>query len=490
MKRQAIKSSIASYIGVGIAYITLLVLYPKYLEEEEIGLIRVLVDAGVFFAALASFAFPSILNRYFPIFRQRGQFGLVKGLTITWPVFGFLAFLAVFLTFKDSILSIFEERSPQVLRYYDVGLAIGFFLVIFNAFSALARIYRRIVIPNFLREVGLRLGTLTLLTLLIEGTIAFDDFLNLTPWLYAIAAIITIIYSLLLSKKDPTSFSFSKMDGSFWRDLFTYTGTMALLSMSARLLGTIDSFMISSMLGLGKAGIYGIAFYIGMIIELPKRSVSQISGPYISDAWAMNDVDTLRNIYKETALNQFVIGGLIFTCVWANIDSLFELVPNGEIYAQGKYVVLFIGLAKLFDMSMGVNFEIITNSRYYRFNVYSIIVLIFFLIFLNYAFIPRLGITGAALASLLSLIIFNGLAIGFLSRRIHGLPFSKPWFIHLLIVIFLSTVLYFLNLDLPPILSILIKSFSVGLIYLISIRYLGISPSLNEVLGKLISRFH
>ncbi|MDX5427987.1 MAG: oligosaccharide flippase family protein [Bacteroidota bacterium] len=490
VKRQAIKSSIASYLGVGIAYITLLILYPKYLDEEEIGLVRVLTDAGVFFGALAGFALPAVMNRYFPIFRQRGHFGLVKGLAFVWPILGYLLFLAIFLVFKDPILSVFEERSPQILEYYPVGLGIGFFLLFFNSFTSLSRIYRRIVIPNALREVGLRLMTLVLLLFLIDQTIDFDQFITLTPWLYALAALLTIGYTLFLSRKDPVAFNFSAMGSGFWKDLFTYSGTMVLLSMSARLMGTIDSFMISSMLGLGKAGIYGIAFYIGLIIELPKRSVSQISGPFISDAWALNDLDSLKRIYKETALNQFVVGGLIFSCVWVNIDSLFELVPNGEIYSEGKYVVLFIALAKLFDMAMGVNFEIITNSRYYRFNVYSIVILIFFLVFLNYLFIPMFGISGAALASLLSLLIFNLLVAGFLYLRIGALPFSKPWFLHAGMVLVVSIALYMTDLGFDPIIAIILKSTIIGLIYLISIRYLGISPSLNEVLGKLISRFH
>jgi len=57
---------------------------------------------------------------------------------------------------------------------------------------------------------------------------------------------------------------------------------------------------------------------------------------------------------------------MLFLGIWCNIDSIFELIPNGEIYSPGKWVVFYIGLSKLFDMATGVNQEIVGTSKYYK----------------------------------------------------------------------------------------------------------------------------
>src|SRR5947207_3374598 len=47
VQRQSIKSSIATYIGVAIGYLNFVILYPRFLSTDQVGLIRVLVSVTV-----------------------------------------------------------------------------------------------------------------------------------------------------------------------------------------------------------------------------------------------------------------------------------------------------------------------------------------------------------------------------------------------------------------------------------------------------------
>ena len=38
-------------------------------------------------------------------------------------------------------------------------------------------------------------------------------------------------------------------------------------------------------------------------------------------------------------------GTLLFLLVWVNIDNIFDIIPHGEIYEAGKWVVFFIALS-------------------------------------------------------------------------------------------------------------------------------------------------
>ena len=78
-------------------------------------------------------------------------------------------------------------------------------------------------------------------------------------------------------------------------------------------------------------------------------------------------------------------------------------MPKGEVYKVGKFVVLFVMLGKLIDMASGANGEIIGLSKYYKFNMYCILFLAVLTVVGNYFLIPALGVTGAALATAISL---------------------------------------------------------------------------------------
>ena len=117
----------------------------------------------------------------------------------------------------------------------------------------------------------------------------------------------------------------------------------------------------------------------------------------------------IKNIYEKSSLNQLLLGGFIFLIIWLNIDEGLALLP--EKFQGGKYVVLYIGLSKLFSVATGVNGQIIVNSKYYRFDLYSNFILLIITIFTNYIFIPEssplseysiVGINGAAFATALS----------------------------------------------------------------------------------------
>jgi O-antigen/teichoic acid export membrane protein len=214
-------------------------------------------------------------------------------------------------------------------------------------------------------------------------------------------------------------------------------GAFILLGGAGSLIITkIDTLMLGSMAGTREVAIYTIAFFIGTIIEIPRRAIAQISTPVISQAWAQHNIEKIEEIYHKSAINQLIIGSFFLLGIWCNVDAIFNLVPNGEIYRPGKYVVLFIGLARLFDMATGVNGEIILQSRYYRFNLISVAILAILLVVTNWIFIPLYGINGAAFGTALSVLLYNILKYLFLWIKFRIQPFSIKTIIVLLIAVF------------------------------------------------------
>ena len=106
------------------------------------------------------------------------------------------------------------------------------------------------------------------------------------------------------------------------------------------------------------------------------------------------------------------------------IATAAAIGPNGEIYAPGKWVVFYIGLSKLFDMATGVNQEIVGTSKYYKIDLLFYIFLAVIAVITNLIFIPKFGITGAAMASAISIFLFNTIRFFFLLYVFRIQPFS------------------------------------------------------------------
>ena len=158
-----------------------------------------------------------------------------------------------------------------------------------------------------------------------------------------------------------------------------------------------------------------------------------------------------------------MIGLLLFIGIWANVHNVFQILPAE--YEQGKYVILFMMLAKLFEMSTGVANVIYSTSRYYRYQTYFMSFLVVIVIITNLLFIPRYGIVGAALASAISSLIYNFLRFLFIKLRFGMQPFSR----RTLLLILISLGSYFISLLIPVfsnfIIDIVIRSSFITLIF-------------------------
>jgi len=218
------------------------------------------------------------------------------------------------------------------------------------------------------------------------------------------------------------------------------------------------------------------------IIEIPSRATLQISSPFVSESLENNDIPRLKDLYVRFSSNQAIIGGLLLILLWANINSIFELMPNGDLYEAGKYVVLFIGLAKLIDVTTGINYLILIYSKYHRYMILFVLILGIITVSGNLILIPILGITGAAIASLSSYFLFNTIVILFIYRKLRIQPFN----LKSLKIFLLITAAFFINFLLPTLENWFLDSFYRSLILLVIFVGFTYFYKLSEDLNSLV----
>jgi O-antigen/teichoic acid export membrane protein len=70
IKSQSIYSTLYSYIGVVLGFVTSALLMPKIMSTEQIGFVKLIVAVTGIFASIFSFGVGQLLFRSFPIYEN------------------------------------------------------------------------------------------------------------------------------------------------------------------------------------------------------------------------------------------------------------------------------------------------------------------------------------------------------------------------------------------------------------------------------------
>lgn len=483
--RQSVKSTVVTYVGVGLGIINIVILATKYFSPVQIGLSRVIFENALLFSSFAQLGAPYIAIKYFNYFknREKKNSGFLFFL-LTYGLTGFLFFLILYFFSKDLFVHYYDANAPELIDYYYYLIPIVLFTIYLNILEAFCQVNERIVIPTMVREIVLKLSNSILILLFALDVLSFDGYLIGMIAITGCAPVLLAFYLKQLKKFDFRK-DFSWLNRTLLKEMVVF-GLFIVLGGIGNMLATkIDVLMLPAMTSLQSTGIYVIAIFIAAVIEIPKRSIGQISTPILAEAIRKDDRPLISSLYRKTSLNQLIVGSFLFLLVWCNIDSIFLIMPNTAVYQQGKNVVFFIAFARLIDMASGINTEIILNSKYFRFGLTSIAVLALLTITSNLIFIPLYGINGAACAAALSIFIYTFIKVYYVWKKFSIQPYTMKTFY----VITCTLVTYCILILIPGrpddfttgILYLMIKSFLIAIVYIGIILKFKISEDVSHL---------
>lgn len=498
--RQSIKGSIMNYLGVLVGFITTFFIVTKYLTTEEVGLTRVLVDASILLSGLAQLGTSTSAMRYYPYFkdekeRDHGFFGW----SVIIPLFGFIIFSILFFIFKQPIENYFSQNSELFVDYIYFVIPMSFFMTYLLVFETNSNLLMRIVIPKFIREVGIRLMTLVVYLLYAFDVINLDGMVISLCLTYGIATVLNIIYLFSLKK---VSFKIEPAYVSKWlrKDFIFYTLFLIATSLAGNLIPVLNTFFVSGKLGLAVAGVNTIAVYIASMVEIPYRSLAAISRPHISQGMKDNNMTDVNAMTKNVSLHQFMASAFIFFLIWINIDLIYSLIPNGKVYDEAKFVVLILSVVKIINTSLNVGATVLSYSKYYYYSLLFTVILTVTAIYMNIKLIPIWGMEGAALASLVSYIVYYAFLLTFVNWKIKVSPFSIKELYTMLIVLSMFVIDFLLqnyiseyiisifNVELiGRILDSIVRTSVLSVLGIVIIYKSKISKQVNDIIDKFLS---
>ncbi len=485
--RQSFFSSISAYIGVGIGYINAVILMPLFMSPSEIGLMRAVMSIALLLVTFSMFGMGGIVIRYFPLRGSDSKaLNQLFTLGLTTIFVSFLIVAASLYLGKDFFFDFFADNAPEVNQFLGLIMLLILQMTVFTFFEAIARSQKDIILPNIVRDLGYKILHALIILLYGFNWVTFKGYLYAHAVSYLLLIIILgipVIYNYSLK----LNFSIFK-DTQGIKSMYQY-GLISILSgLGMTIIIQIDQIMITKYLGLSENGIYTIAIFMATVIELPRKYISQISSPIISESFAKEDYEAIHDHYKKASINQLILGLFIYLLILTNLESIYQLMPNGEAYENGWWVFFVIGLVKIIDMGFSLNGEIIGYSRYYRFNLYAIIILSVLAIINNILLIPLYGIVGAGLATLFSYLIFNIAKYIFLNIKFGYHAFSVKTALLLLISGIAATICFVLPNTGHILMDVFIRSIIFVSIFSISTYWLNISELFNETFDQVKNR--
>jgi len=473
VRNQSIKNSISFYIGMAIGAINTVILYPNVFNDnpEHFGLIQILIAYAIVVSTFTTFGIPTAFVRFFPVIKEKGQLYFLSLIT---PLIGFSFALLSYCLFKEQIFELLNASELLMENFFYIILLV-FFIGVYDVLTAVSRSFLSAATPIFINEVFLKVYSMSVLLMHWFGYVDFTTFLKIYLFGYFLKFIILF---LIQWRNDRFSLSFSVNDLKL-KEILSFGLFVFVGGASVMIVTRLDMMMIGSMLGLKQVAFYTVAFFIGNVIKISGKSIAAISSPLVAKAFAKNDFKEPQALYTKSSINQLIIGGLLFLCIWLNIDEIFSLFP--QKFQEGKWVVFYIAIAQLFNMLTGINGTIIVNSKYYRYDLYTNVILVFVTILTNYLLIPEYGIVGAAMATALSVFLFNFMRLVLIKLKMKMHPFSFKTIYTIILLSAIALIVGFLPLSGNVYIDVIWKSFFVLIVFIPLMLYLKLSEDINKI---------
>jgi len=487
--RESLKSSIVNYVGVIIGTVNVLFLYNKLLTTEEYGLYAILISFPIVSAGFINLGVPHVAVRFFNRFAdvEKKHQGIFTFLLLT-PLAGFLAFLIAFYGFQRFFEQLYSE-SPTLISYSWVLPLLTFAVLYQTVLEAYCRAHLKVVIPTVIREIYLKLSNSFLVIGYYMGWFNFSQMVSGLALVY-IGALVLLLFYIKRLQRFFLVWNWAVVKSPVFPEIIKYGLWTMVGGAAATALPHLEKLILPMFTdGLTHTAIFTIALNIAIVISIPRNTIASISDPVLARAWAEGNTAEVKTIYTKSALNLGIIGLFLFLGVWCNIDSIFEIIPNPDKYRAGKYVVLLIGLANVFDMATGLNSELLKNSAWYRVDFFMFLFRFAVLTLVNILLIPLIGYNGAAAAIFISTVLYNLVKYLFIWRKLGMQPFSR----NTLVVVGLAGLAYGITLLLdwhegggllPNLLEIGAKSLAIVLIFGGGVLATGTSPDLNQVVEQ------
>ncbi len=389
-------------IGAGLGYVNQIVL-ARFLGVESYGVYTYVLSWALFLSILAQFGFPKSVLRFIPEYQVKGDWDLLKGIIFrSWEVV-FVAGIAV----AGVVLFVMYVLGGTVDSMYLEAFFIGVWLIPMDAMTNLQKCMGQAFnnmslayLPNGVIRPLIIISSIFMLSA-VYSVVTTEQalFVTLAGFTVAIAFQMVTIYRKMPAQSRESKASYAD------KQWMSVSFSLLLTASFYVVLDRTDVIMLGLMKHPADVGFYNAASRTAFLVSFVLTSVNAVAAPTISQLYAQNKHDGLQHMASKIVKMSFWPSLLISIGLYYLSGFILGLFGHMFVSASGILGILLIG--QVFSAGTGSvgYFLNMTGHQKITARVFAWSAVIN--VVLNLIGISFMGAEGAAIATTISMIIWN-----------------------------------------------------------------------------------
>ena len=434
MKIDQLKSGvIISYATQGINILSGLIYTPimlRILGQSEYGLYQ-LVYSVVSYLNLLSMGFASSYMRFYSRYKAENSekdvaklngmfFSIFCAIALLCLVCGGVMTLRADLIFGGGLTPSELSKSRILMAIMVVNMALSFINSSFTCHitSHEKFFFQRII--EFLRALAHPFLTLPLL-LMGYGSVGM---VMITTVLTVSVLLMNVTYCV---KKLKIRFYFHKFDFGLLKEMWIFTFFIFINMIVDQINWSVDKFLLGRIIGTSAVALYGVAAQINTMYMTVSTSISSVFIPRINFMIAGHDSNRhLTELFTKVGRIQFIVLGLLITA-YIIFGREFIGTWAGRGYGISYQIGLFLLLPVTIPLIQNLGIEIQRAKNMHKFRSIVYLIIATSNIFVSIPCIRMWGAEGAAIGTMITLLLGNGLIMNTYYHKKIGLNILYFW---------------------------------------------------------------
>ena len=418
-----------TFIGTALGYFSRMII-ARFLGASDYGLISLGFAAMSIAAALSLVGFDTGIKRFVSFYKGKEDKGRIKGtvlgaLKICFPLSLILTLLIFF--YADWI-SIYIFHSPEltpVLRIFTIGVPFWVLATIFNSGTIGFQEIKYKIYTMFIFKDTFKLIAIVTLLVLGYGVIGAS-----VGWILAIIGM-SVLAFYFLEKKVFSVLNTKVKAVSVDRELFFFSFPLIFAGLAGLITGWTDTLMLGYFCTSSEVGIYNVAMPTAKLMGITLSAFGIIFMPVVTELYARNRIEDLRNTYSSVTkwIFAIVLPGFLLMALFST--SIIKIMFGAE-YVDGAMALSILAFSYFVSALVGLAGSILTTYGRTKIVMGCSFVGAGSNVLFNFILIPMYGINGAAIATGSSVVLMSVLYLFFIYRIARMQPFrlsyAKPLF--------------------------------------------------------------
>jgi O-antigen/teichoic acid export membrane protein len=497
-----VRTSLIVFIGMifskllGYAY---RIVIARYFGPEVYGLFSLALMISGWFIAVSALGLSEGLLRFIPVYRGRKEdkkinylfrFSIVA-LAITSIFSGLLLFLL-----SDFISgTIFHNADLSIyLKIFSILVPIN---VLVSPFLVALRAHEEISWYSFIYNIAQNVVKVLALGLFV--LLGMNSNATSLSYLTGIFGMLVISY-LVCKYKIPHIFKTHNLPDDdkklLQREVFSYSLPILFFGIVSSIFYWIDSFSIGYYKSALEVGLYNAAVPIALILGVAPEIFMQLFFPMITRYYASKNMKLIAELSKQVAKWILLVNLPLFAIMIVFPGALIHILFGAQ-YLAAENALRILAIGSLISAVFIVSNQLISMIGRSRLVLMNIVIAAAINFGLNMVLVPMQkigfidnanGLNGAAIATLISVIIFNLLFMFQAYRHLSIIPLRRKMITLFLLAIIPTALLFYARtiFGSNDILTLILLCAGYGILYLALILVAGVFDENDKMIIKSI----